>query len=65
MRLCEPLDGAGKTPFREHVHSAGQVRDLAWTRPCRAFSRLSRATRRSQSSLPPHVSCLNSASEGG
>src|SRR6266487_2209227 len=54
------------------VYSAGQVRDLAWTRPyhagpparqprwgARAVSRLSPATRRSPRSLPQHVSGLN------
>jgi len=41
------------------VYSAGQVRDLAWTRPSHAVSRLSPATRRSPRSLPQHVSGLN------
>jgi len=29
------------------VHSAGEVRDLAWTRPCNAVSRLTPGSRRS------------------
>jgi hypothetical protein len=54
----------GKPHLREGVHRAGQVRDLAWTRPCDAgpparqprwgagaVSRLTRATRRSPRSL--------------
>jgi hypothetical protein len=47
MLLGEPLD-ARKTPLRERGHSAGQVRDLAWTRPCEAFSdgRARRAARK-------------------
>jgi len=38
----------GKTPLREGGHSAGQVRDLAWTRPSEAFSdgRARRAARK-------------------
>jgi hypothetical protein len=49
----------GKTPLQEAVYSAGQVRDLAWTRPYEAFSRLPRASRRSHGSLPQHVSGLS------
>jgi hypothetical protein len=59
MLLREPLDGAGKRLSRKRVYSAGQVRDLAWTRPYEAFSRLSRASRRSHGSLPQHVSGLS------
>src|SRR6266496_4707449 len=51
----------GKPHLREGVHSAGQVRDLAWTRPCDAVSRLTRATRRSPRSLTQHVSGLADA----
>ena len=54
MLLGEPLDGAGKR-LSGRGHSAGQVRDLAWTRPSEAFSRLSPESRRSQGSLPQHV----------
>jgi hypothetical protein len=62
MLLCEPLDGAGKRPSGK-VYSTGQVRDLAWTRPSEAFSRLSLAPRRSQGSLPQHVSRLSMSSK--
>ena len=54
MLLGEPLDGAGKRGSGKVA--AGQVRDLRRTRPCVAFSRLSRASRRSQGSLPQHIS---------
>jgi hypothetical protein len=43
------------------VYCAGQVRDLAWTRPSEAFSRLSRASRHSHGSLPQHVSGLSTS----
>ena len=54
MLLGEPLD-ARENASPGHGHSAGQVRDLAWTRPSEAFSRLSPESRRSQGSLPQHV----------
>jgi hypothetical protein len=54
---------ARETAFPGNVHSAGQVRDLAWTRPCNAVSRLSRATRRSPRSLPQHVSGLRTEAD--
>jgi hypothetical protein len=38
------------------VYSAGQVRDLAWTRPFDAVSRLSHETRRSNGSPEQQVS---------
>ena len=50
-----------ETASSGHGHSIGQVRDLAWTRPSEAVSRLSHATRRSQGSLPPHISGLSSS----
>jgi hypothetical protein len=34
----------------------GQARDLTGSHACEAFSRLTRVTRRSQGSLPQHVS---------
>jgi hypothetical protein len=66
-RLChfknfrpETCCSANRSTARESAspgrgHSAGQVRDLAWTRPSEAFSRLSPESRRSQGSLPQHV----------
>ena len=47
MMLGEPLD-AREAPLREGGHSAGQIRDLAWSRPSEAFSdgRARRAARR-------------------
>ena len=56
MLLGEPLDGAGKHVSGMEGLRPGQVRDLAGILPCDVFSRLSRATRRSQGSLPQHVS---------
>jgi len=37
------------------VYSVGQVRDLAWTRPCNAIFRLSLASRRSHGSRAQRV----------
>ena len=63
---------ANRSTARENAspgrgHSAGQVRDLAWTRPSEAFSRLSPESRRSQGSLPQHVSdlCARTESDKG
>jgi hypothetical protein len=54
----------GKTLLRDEGTRPGQVRDLAGLLPCDVFSRLSRATRRSQGSLPQHVShCPRAMSE--
>jgi hypothetical protein len=47
---------ARETAFPGAVYSTGQVRDLPWTRPFNAVSRLSRESRRSQGSLQQHVS---------
>jgi len=35
-----------------HVYSVGQLRELAWTRPCDAMARLSRVSRRSHVRRP-------------
>ena len=54
----------GKTRLRDERMRPGQVRDLAGVLPCDVFSRLSRAPRRSQGSLPQHVShCPRPVSE--
>jgi hypothetical protein len=61
MLLCEPLDGAEKRLSGKVCTAPAKVRDLAWTRPYEAFSRLSRASRRSHGSLPQHVSGLSTS----
>ncbi len=62
--MTETRCSANRSTARENgspggVYSTGQVRDLAWTRPCEPFSRLSLASRRSQGSLPQHVSGID------
>jgi len=53
MLLGEPLDGAGKRLCAREIRRPGQLRELADRRRCEAFSG---ARRRSQGSLPQHVS---------
>jgi hypothetical protein len=61
LLLPRPASTARETASPGGVYSAGQVRDLAWTRPFDAVSRLSRETRRSDGSPEQQVSGRSNA----
>jgi hypothetical protein len=56
LLLLRPVSTSRETASPGGVYSTGQVRDLAWTRPFDAVSRLSHETRRSNGSPDQQVS---------